>query len=131
MKELLMSTISTLSSGRPGEPRRGAWPLEAGRIVRLRPREDTVLRAGHGQLWITFDRPQEGALNESGDFILAAGQRLHVAAGQMVVISAFGKRDATASFDWELPRLPQQESWNTSFARFVAAFTPRALAPAR
>jgi hypothetical protein len=131
MKELLMSTISTLSSGRPGEPRRGAWPLEAGRVVRLRPREDTVLRAGHGQLWITFERAPEGALNDSGDLILAAGQRLQVAAGEMVVISAFGKRGATASFDWEMPKQPAPSSWHTSFARFVAALAPRALAPAR
>lgn len=126
-----MSTISTLSSGRRGEPRRGAWPLEAGRVVRLRPREDTVLRAGHGQLWITFDRAPEGALNESGDLILAPGQRLNVPAGEMVVISAFGKKGASASFDWELPRIEPQSSWNTSFARFVAAMRPRALAPAR
>jgi hypothetical protein len=131
MQKFLMSTISTLSSGRRGEPRRGAWPLEPGRVVRLRPREDTVLRAGHGQLWITFDRAPEGALNESGDLILAPGQRLNVAAGEMVVISAFGKKGAHASFDWELPRLPQPRSWGSSFAAYVAALRPRALVPAR
>jgi hypothetical protein len=130
MQELYMSTIATLSSGRRGEPRRGAWPLEAGRVVRLRPRENTVLRAGHGQLWITFERPPEGALNDSGDLILAAGQRLHVPAGEMVVISAFGKRGASASFDWELP-VPVRRSWGESFARLLASFRPRAAAFAR
>ena len=125
-----MSTIATLSSGRRGEPRRGAWPLEPGRVVRLRPRENTTLRAGHGQLWITFERPFEGALNESGDFILAPGQPLHVPAGETVVISAFGKRGAGASFDWELPVL-RQRSWRESFARLLASFRPRPAAFAR
>jgi hypothetical protein len=130
MQELYMSTISTLSSGRRGEPRRGAWPLEAGRVVRLRPRENTVLRAGHGQLWITFERAPEGALNESGDLILAPGQRLNVAAGETVVISPFGKRGASASFDWELP-VQVRTSWRTALAQLVGGLRPRGVALAR
>jgi len=121
-----MSTIATLSSGRRGEPRRGAWPLEPGRVVRLRPRSNVI----HSWPWITFERAPVGALNESGDFILAPGQPLHVPAGETVVISAFGKRGASASFDWELPVL-RQRSWRESFARLLASLRPRPAAFAR
>lgn len=80
---------------------RGAWPLEAGRVLKLRPREDAYLRAGHGRVWVTFDRAPEGPADASGDHFLQAGDRIAVKAGQAVVVSAIGPRGVHASFDWE------------------------------
>lgn len=111
--------------------RPGAWQIEPGRALRLRPREDAILRAGHGMLWVTFDRVAEGAGNESGDHILEAGQRLHVAAGDTVVIGAFGPRDADASFDWEPPaRATARPDWRDAAFAFLAGLG-RPLVPAR
>jgi hypothetical protein len=90
----------------PFRPRRasGAWQVDAGRVLRLRPREDAHLRACRGSLWVTFDAEPSGALDESGDHFIHAGQKIAVKAGQVVVISPAGPRGSDAAFDWEMAR---------------------------
>lgn len=106
---------------------RGAWPLEAGRVLKLRPREDAFLRAGHGRVWVTFDRAPEGPANVSGDHFLEAGERIAVKAGQAVVVGASGPRGAHASFDWEPMPAPARKrapaaAWRDALLQAWAGF---------
>lgn len=106
---------------------RGAWPLEAGRVLKLRPRETALLRAGHGRLWVTFERPQGSPALASDDHFLEPGDRLRVEAGQTVVLSAIGARGALASFDWELDHAPARRAavlggWRQALVQAWAGF---------
>jgi hypothetical protein len=47
-----------------------------------------------------------------------------------VVISPFGKRGASASFDWELP-VQVRTSWRTALAQLLGGLRPRGVALAR
>ena len=59
----------------------GTWKLGAGRAITLHPREDAVLKVAHGRLWLTFEGPHAGALNEQGDLFLEVGDQITVPAG--------------------------------------------------
>lgn len=96
----------------------GTWRLEAGRAIALRPREDGVLRIAHGRVWLTFDGPHAGPLNDLGDRVLGAGEQLPVRAGQRLVLES-SERGAPAFFGWEFA------------PRFQAARTPRRQAVAQ
>jgi hypothetical protein len=79
----------------------GTWRLDAKRAVTLRPREDGVLRIAHGRVWLTFDGPHAGALNDSGDRVLGAGERVVVKAGRRIVLeSTDGALPAFFSWDF-------------------------------
>lgn len=84
----------------------GTWKLVAGRAITLEPREDGLLRVAHGQLWATTDGPHGGRPDDSGDHMLAAGERLAVHAGQRVVMEAWN-HGAPAYFSWD--PLPARE----------------------
>ena len=110
----------------PFRPQRqgGAWQLEAGRVLRLRPRENAHLRACNGSLWVTFDVEPHGALDESGDHFIHAGQKIAVKAGQGVVISPAGPRGSDAAFDWEIERpaaAARRRTWLESARHFWAS----------
>lgn len=87
----------------------GTWKLGAGRAITLHPREDAVLKVAHGRLWLTFEGPHAGALNEQGDLFLEVGDQITVPAGQRAVIEPMGlPAGAPAYFSWEpLPALVQ------------------------
>ena len=78
----------------------GTWKLGAGRAITLQPREAGILRVAHGCLWATFDGPHAGALNESGDHVVGAGERLALAAGQRLVVEAWNGQ-SPAYFSWD------------------------------
>lgn len=78
----------------------GTWRLESGKAVTLRPREDGVLRIAHGRVWLTFDGPHAGPLNDLGDRVLGAGEQARVRAGQRLVLES-SERGAPAFFSWD------------------------------
>jgi hypothetical protein len=109
----------------PRQAARGAWSVPAGRVLRLRPREAAWLRAGHGQLWVTFERRVQGGPRDSGDYFLWPGERIAVGAGETVVIGSAGSRVAEASFDWEpatLPRAAARPGWRERLLQIWAGF---------
>jgi hypothetical protein len=95
----------------------GTWKLNGGRAITLEPREPGTVRVAHGQIWATYDGPHSGALNEMGDHIIGAGDRLPVRTGQRLVIEAWGSQ-APAYFSWEpLPAVAQRRA--PAFGRVV------------
>jgi hypothetical protein len=84
----------------------GAWMLAARKAMSLRPREQGVLEVKHGKVWITVEGPHGGIPGDTGDHVLAAGERITVQAHRHVVIEAWKDRDVC--FDW-VP-LPQAAS---------------------
>lgn len=87
----------------------GTWKLGAGRAIALYPREDAVLKVAHGRLWLTFEGPHAGPLNDQGDLFLAVGDQITVPAGRRAVIEPVGlAAGASAYFNWEpLPAMVQ------------------------
>lgn len=78
----------------------GTWKLATGRAISLQPATSGVLRVAHGSLWVTFDGPQQGPMNDFGDFIVEVGQSIRVQSGERLVIEAWG-RGAPAYFSWD------------------------------
>ena len=101
--QMLTQTQQSLSSA--ALP--GTWKLGAGRAITLAPREDAILRVGHGALWVTFEGQYGNSPADSGDHFLTVGQQVTVQAGQRVVLEPMGAtRSAPAYFNWEpLPAL--------------------------
>jgi hypothetical protein len=78
----------------------GTWKLATGRAITLQPADSGVLRVAHGSLWVTFDGPQQGPLNDFGDFIVEVGQSVRVQSGERLVMEAWG-HGAPAYFSWD------------------------------
>lgn len=62
------------------------WQLAAGRATSLKVRHASELIVSSGRVWATVDGPHRPAARGQGDLILEAGARLHLAAGQRVVV---------------------------------------------
>ncbi len=76
----------------------GTWKLEAARAIALHASQDAQLCIAHGRVWLTFDRADA---SRTADHFLQAGEQLHVARGQRVVLESFGSdRHAPAYFSW-------------------------------
>jgi hypothetical protein len=73
----------------------GTWKLPPGRAVTLSPREPGLLEVVYGEVWATFDGPHEGPLNDLGDHVVRAGDRLWIPAGQHLVVESW-RSDAPA-----------------------------------
>ena len=69
------------------------WPLAAGRANSVRMRHASELVVSSGRVWATFDGPHGAAACDQGDLVLEAGARLHLAAGQRVVVEALRSPD--------------------------------------
>lgn len=78
----------------------GTWKLVAGRAITLQPREEGTFKVAHGQMWATYDGPHPGALNETGDHIVGAGQTLRLRAGQRLVVESWNWQ-SPSYFSWE------------------------------
>jgi hypothetical protein len=78
----------------------GTWKLAPGRAITLEPRDAGVLKVAHGRLWVTFEGPHAGRLNESGDHVMGAGEHLHVTPGHRLVVEAWNE-GCPAYFSWD------------------------------
>lgn len=104
---------------RPAAPHAAQeWQLDAGRALALRAREATELTVAQGMLWATLDGPHVGPLNDRGDVVLQAGERLLLAAGQRVLIESISAAG----------REPVRLSWTRQPRRYGVL---RVLAPLR
>ena len=99
----------------------GTWKLPAGQAITFQPREAGVLRVAHGQLWATFDGPHAGPLNDLGDHVIAAGERLRLCPGQRLVVEAWNTQ-AAAYFTWD----PLPVAARTAPLRVAAVVQPLA-----
>ncbi|MBG9389661.1 DUF2917 domain-containing protein [Caenimonas aquaedulcis] len=110
----------------------GTWKLVPGRAITLEPREAGTLKVAHGQLWVTYEGPHEGALNESGDLFIGVGNEVVLRAGQRLVVEAWNDH-APSYFSWDpLPepvRAPRMVRVMQPLAdlRVALAMTARAL----
>ncbi|HUR88678.1 MAG TPA: DUF2917 domain-containing protein [Ramlibacter sp.] len=91
----------------------GTWKLAAGRAITLEPREPGVLKVAHGRLWVTFEGPQAGRLNESGDYFMGTGEQVRIAPGQRMVVESWNE-GCPAYFSWD--PLPVTAPVRRSFA---------------
>ena len=78
----------------------GTWKLAAGRAITLEPREPGLLKVAHGRLWVTFEGPHAGRLNESGDFFMGSGEQVRIAPGQRMVVES-SNEGCPAYFSWD------------------------------
>lgn len=98
------------------------WRLDARRAMTLRPQLASRLHITQGRAWVTLGVPHQGAGNESGDVMLAAGESLLVPAGARLVIEPWQPASAgPVRFDWcaepETPALARPDR----FGREVVA----------
>lgn len=99
------TAVMTRSQPSPRLP--GTWKLDQGRAITLRPREDGVLKIAHGQVWLTFDGPHRGPMNDFGDRLLGVGERVRVRAGARLVLESADRR-APVYFSWDF--VPQEQA---------------------
>ena len=78
----------------------GTWKLTAGRAITLQPASSGVLRVAHGSLWVTFDGPHRGPLNDLGDHVVEVGESVRIQAGERLVMEAWGT-GVPAYFSWD------------------------------
>src|SRR5213595_3673535 len=78
----------------------GTWKLAAGRAITLEPRDSGVLKVAHGRLWVTFEGPHHGRLNESGDHVMGVGEQLRLLPGQRIVVEPWNE-GGPAYFSWD------------------------------
>ncbi|MES2632216.1 MAG: DUF2917 domain-containing protein [Pseudomonadota bacterium] len=80
----------------------GTWKLSHGRAITLQPREEGTFKVAHGQVWVTWDGPHNGAGNQSGDHFVSTGQTLRVRAGERLVVESSNWTQRSPSyFSWE------------------------------
>lgn len=94
-----MSTPSALqlpASG-PGVGLAACWTLSSGngRSCLARSRALFKLQVERGTVWATLDGPHQGPANDWGDLVLKSGTRIHVTAGQHVVLEQFASQRPT------------------------------------
>lgn len=116
-------TALTPSCAEPTLP--GTWKLAAGRAITLEPREAGILKVAHGRLWVTFEGPQAGRLNESGDHFMGTGEVVRIAPGQRMVVEAWNE-GCPAYFSWD--PLPAAAPVHRTFAELVQPLSDLRLA---
>jgi hypothetical protein len=86
----------------------GCWMLQPGRAVSLRASQAGTVCVASGRVWLTFDGAATDMNVRAGDYFLAGGESLPLAAGQSLVMESFapGYVDP-AYFSWE-PALQRQ-----------------------
>jgi Protein of unknown function (DUF2917) len=102
--------------------RRGAFALQAGHAITLRPKAQAMLRITQGAAWVTLP-------SQPGDHFLRAGDSLRISACDRVVMEAW-QVPATQSlyFDWD-PLPMQITAADTVAARGNRLSAPKWSAP--
>jgi hypothetical protein len=96
----------------------GAFTLPAGRAILLRPPAKAVLRIVQGGAWVTLP-------SQPGDHFLRAGDRLHVRAGDDVVMEGWRVPAGQAlCFDWDA-RPAQPVAKHRNLKSFYKSFDAR------
>lgn len=104
------SALQLPASG-PGIGLAACWTLSSERAVMLGARSGGFLHVDRGTIWATLDGPHQGPANDWGDLVLKSGTRIHVMAGQHVVLERFQPAaNEAVCFSWEpdaaTPALP-------------------------
>lgn len=77
------------------------WRLDVRRAMTLRPHVPSRLNITQGRAWVTLGLPHQGAVNESGDLMMVAGESLSVPAGARLVMEPWQPASAgPVRFDW-------------------------------
>ncbi|MFW2357893.1 DUF2917 domain-containing protein [Hydrogenophaga sp.] len=97
------------------------WRLDARRAMSLRPQVPSRLHITQGRAWVTLGQAHEGAGNESGDLVLAAGESLVVPAGARLVMEPWQPGAGPVRFDWCAEPEAQALASVDRFGREVAA----------
>ncbi len=98
------------------------WRLDARRAMTLRPQVSSRLHITQGRAWVTLGLPHQGAGNESGDVMLAAGESMVVPAGARLVMEPWQPVSAgPVRFDWFAEPQAQAVTRPDRFGREVVA----------
>lgn len=98
------------------------WRLDARRAMTLRPQVSSRLHITQGRAWVTLGLPHQGAGNESGDVMLAAGESMVVPAGARLVMEPWQPVSAgPVRFDWFAEPPAQAVTRPDRFGREVVA----------
>lgn len=80
----------------------GSWSLPSSRAVKLGVASGGYLEVAQGTVWATLDGPHQGPANDWGDLVLGCGTRIHLTAGQQVVLESYQRAaNEPARFSWE------------------------------
>ncbi len=80
----------------------GSWTLPLTRAVTLGAASGGFLKVAQGTVWATLDGPHQGPANDWGDLVLRCGTRIHLMAGQHVVLEPYQNAANEATrFSWE------------------------------
>ncbi len=87
----------------------GSWSLPSSRAIKLGAASSGYLRVAQGTVWATLDGPHHGPANDWGDLVLGCGTRIHLTAGQQVVLESYqSAANEPARFSWEPDALPSE-----------------------
>lgn len=79
-----------------------SWTFSSERAVMLGTRSGGFLRVDTGAVWLTLDGPHQGPANDWGDLVLRSGTRIHLTAGQHVVLEPYQRAaNEPTGFSWE------------------------------
>jgi len=80
-----------------------SWTLSSARAVKFGAASGGFLQVDKGTVWLTLDGPHpQGPANDWGDVVLRSGTRIHVTAGQHVVLERYcPAANEPVCFSWE------------------------------
>jgi Protein of unknown function (DUF2917) len=90
----LVSAVPSIAASPRCLARTGAFALQTGTAMSLRPEHAAVLRVATGRIWATVGSP-------AVDHVLHAGESLSVAAGDVLVIESWPERGADGAVGGE------------------------------
>ena len=97
----ILESQQSVQAPRAGRTAAGCWKLTAGTALSLHPRQRGVLEVAQGRVWLTA--------SGSADYVLLAGERWVVEAGQHVVLEAWSPAGAASepvAFRWDVAAAP-------------------------
>jgi hypothetical protein len=106
-----------------------SWTFSSERAVMLGAQSGGFLHVDKGTVWLTLDGPHQGPANDWGDLVLRSGTRIHLTAGQHVVLEPYQRAaNEPTGFSWEpdafaadadAPAGPMSAGWRRTGAMLV------------